>query len=207
MRVGILAVALLIGSAAHASASEWQIKPWVGLTFGGGTTLSGDLDHAAGERKVAIGVSGGRLGEVFGIEADVGRTPGFFESNHIPLGAQTLVLSSSVTTVTGNLVVALPRHWVEYTLRPYVVGGGGLMRARATDRLGLLPIASDLATIDVGGGVTGPLTNRIGLNWDVRYFRSVGGKTNTAAAIGAEQLSFWRATMALVIRYGDGAAR
>ena len=152
MRVGFLALVLLVGSTSRAAGSEWQIKPWVGLTFGGGTTFTGDFDHAAGQRKVAVGVSGEWLSEVFGAEVDVGRTPGFFESNDLPLGTQSLVLSSAVTTVTGNLVVALPRHWVEYTLRPYVVGGGGLMRARATDRLGLLPIDSDLAAIDVGGG-------------------------------------------------------
>ena len=58
MRVGFLALALLIGSAARVAASEWQVKPWVGLTFGGGTTLAGDFDHAAGERKVAVGISG-----------------------------------------------------------------------------------------------------------------------------------------------------
>ncbi len=201
MRVSVLALALLLISPASARA-EWQVKPWVGVTFGGGTTLLGDLDLAAGERKVAVGVSGEFIGEIVGVEVDVGHTPGFFNANSRPFGSQDpLVLSSGVTTVTGNLVVALPRRWTEYTLRPYVVGGAGLMRARSTDRFGALPIQSDLTAVDVGGGVTGFLTKRIGLNWDVRYFRSVDGKTDTSAAIGAEQLSFWRATMALAIRY------
>ena len=111
-----------------------------------------------------------------GVEVDVGHTPGFFNADNRPFGSQDpLVLTSGVTTVTGNLVVALPRRWTEYTLRPYVVGGAGLMRARSTDRFDALPIRTDLAAVDVGGGVTGFLTKRIGLNWDVRYFRSVGG--------------------------------
>ena len=202
MRVRVLALALLLVAPARAGAAEWQVKPWIGVTFGGGTTLLGDLDLAAGERKVAVGVSGEFIGEILGVEVDVGHTPGFFNADNRPFGSQDpLVLTSGVTTVTGNLVVALPRRWTEYTLRPYVVGGAGLMRARSTDRLDALPIRTDLAAVDVGGGVTGFLTKRIGLNWDVRYFRSVGGRTDTAVAIGAERLSFWRATMAVAIRY------
>ena len=42
-----------------------------------------------------------------------------------------LVSKSSVLTFTGNVIVGLPRRATEYTLRPYFVGGFGLMRARA----------------------------------------------------------------------------
>ena len=34
----------------------------------------------------------------------------------------------------------------------------------------------NLPAIDVGGGVTGFVTNRVGVSWDVRYFRSVAGQ-------------------------------
>jgi hypothetical protein len=53
----------------------------------------------------------------------------------------------------------------------------------------------------MGVGVTGFLTDRFGVSWDVRYFRSVGGGQSGAATLGPEQLSFWRANMALAIRY------
>ena len=56
----------------------------------------------------------------------------------------------------------------------------------------------------LAGGVTGFLTDRVGLNWDVRYFRSVGGKEDTGLSIGKEQISFWRATMGVAIRLGAG---
>jgi len=59
-----------------------------------------------------------------------------------------------------------------------------------------------LPTMDVGAGVTGFLTNRFGVNWDVRYFRSLGGKDQgIGVSIGSEELSFWRAHMALAIRF------
>ena len=56
--------------------------------------------------------------------------------------------------------------------------------------------------MDVGGGVNGFLSERVGLSWEARYFRSVGGKPLRGFSVdpGPEQLSFWRASMALVIR-------
>ena len=143
-----------------------------------------------------VGVNGALLGDVIGIDVDFGRAPGFFET-----GDQQLVKRSSVTTLTGNVVIAPPRHLTEYTLGPYFVLGAGFMRARSEDFLGLLSVASTLPAMDVGGGVNGFLTKRIGLNWDVRYFWSVAGQQLRGVSIGPEQLSFWRASMALVIRY------
>lgn len=189
-RYALLALGLLLPPA-QASA-EWQIKPFLGATAGGGTTFV-NLEHAAGNPKVAVGVGGVLVGEVIGIEADVGHTPGFFQS-----GAH-LVSASSATTLTVNLVVAMPRHLTQYTLRPYIVGGTGLMHARIDDVLGALQVSSNLVAVDVGGGATGFLTERIGLSWDVRYFRGIGG-TAEGLSFGPERLSFWRANMALALR-------
>ena len=100
-----------------------------------------------------------------------------------------------MTTLTGNVTVALPKRLVEYTLRPYFVGGAGLMTVRIDQFNNLFDISKNLNAIDVGGGVTGFLTNRIGLNWEVRHFRSIGESQ------GPPELSFWRANMALAIRY------
>ena len=74
------------------------------------------------------------------------------------------------------------------------------MVARIDDSNDVLPVSSTLPAVDVGGGVTGFLTDRIGVSWDVRHFRSVGGEARDLS-IGREQLSFWRANMALVFRY------
>jgi hypothetical protein len=191
--VGIAAFTLLLVTATRASA-EWQVKPFVGVTFGGGTTFV-DLEHAAGHPKPAVGVSGVLLGDVFGIEADFGRAPGFFEQ-----GGQHLVLDTSATTLTGNIVVAMPRHLVEYTLRPYFVGGAGVMAVHIDDALGNPFISRSLQAMDLGGGVTGFLTNRIGVSWDVRYFRSIDRTFESGLSLASEQLSFWRANMAVAIR-------
>jgi len=59
-----------------------------------------------------------------------------------------------------------------------------------------------MPAMDLGGGVTGFLSNRLGLSWDVRYFRSLGPEgLEPIAEAGTERLSFWRASMALAVRY------
>jgi hypothetical protein len=185
---------LLLLRPAHMSA-EWQIRPFLGVSFGVGTTLV-DLDHAAGTPNVVVGVNGALLGNVIGVDVDFGRAPGFFQT-----GEQGLVQRSSVTTLIGNVVVAPPRHLTEYTLGPYFVFGAGLMRARSEDFGKVLSVANNLPAMDVGGGANGFLSNRVGLNWDVRYFWSVGGKELRGLSFGPVELSFWRASMGLVIRY------
>lgn len=195
MRFRYLALALLMLHPAPAAA-EWHIKPFVGLTFGGGTTFV-DAEKALGKPNPVYGVTGVLLGNVLGVEADVGRAPGFFQS-----GGQNLLAGSRVTTLTGNVVVALPKRMAEYTLRPYFVGGVGLMHVSIEGRLGGLNVSSTLPAMDLGGGATGFLSDRVGLSWDVRHFGSIGeGKLNGDSLAG-EQLSFWRATMAVTIRYG-----
>jgi hypothetical protein len=184
---GWLAVVLL--SCASSARAEWQIRPAVGFHFGQDSTLSLP-DSSGSPSKFGIGVSGALIGDVFGIEADIARRTSFF-----PGSGNGNVLSSSVTTLTGNVTVAMPRHLVEYTLRPYFVGGAGLMAVRIDQVVNFFDESANLTAIDWGGGVTGFLTNRIGLNWDVRRFRTIGEGS------GPAQLSYWRANMALAIRY------
>ena len=191
-----LAMLLLAFVAPSQASAEWQLRPFVGATFGGSTTLF-DLDQAAGESKFTVGANAVLLGEFLGVEADLGHTPGFFERK-----TQHLIVGSRVTTLTGNVVLALPKRLAQYSLRPYVVGGAGIMYARSEDVTDVLTVSRTLAALDVGGGVTGFFTNRVGVSWDVRYFRSMGAGSNTGLSFGNEQLSFWRAMMAGVIRVG-----
>jgi len=180
------------------AAAEVQLKPlFIGVTFGGSTTLSLGAEGAA-TPALALGIGAAWLGELFGIEGEIAHYPGFFEPNSL-----IDLVSSGATTYTGNLIVAVPREKAKYTLRPYFVVGGGLMRANIQGPgEGVLPIESSLAAIDIGGGVTGFVSHHVGLNWDIRHFGSVGGDRNSRNTLGEpEQLSFWRAHMALVIRF------
>jgi hypothetical protein len=177
------------------ASADWQIKPFGGVEFGGSTSFL-DYENAAGRAHFILGVNAGVLGEVLGIEADLARVPGFFETD------EQLVLSSSATTLTGNVVVAVPRRLFQYTLRPYFVAGAGIMHAQIEGRFGTLRVASTLPAMDLGGGATGFLSDRVGLNWELRYFRSFKGSGElNGVSVTEEQLAFWRATMAVVFRY------
>lgn len=76
------ALALLLTLAVPARA-EWQFRPFVGLTFKGSTTLFGadDLVTAVSKKNTAFGIAGGYLGEIFGVEVDFARAPGFFQAD------------------------------------------------------------------------------------------------------------------------------
>jgi hypothetical protein len=98
-------------------------------------------------------------------------------------------------------MVAVPRSWTEYGLRPYFVGGAGLMRVQKQDYFDLFNISDIFLATDVGGGATGFITNRVGVSWEARYFRARGRQLPGATLTGTAELSFWRASMAIAIRY------
>jgi hypothetical protein len=197
MRAGWIVTALLLVTPATAGA-EWQVRPFIGFTFGSATTFV-DPDDAIDNENVVIGVSGGWLGENFGVEADVGRAPGFFQTEE---EAEPLVVESAVTTLTGTAIVALPRRMAGYGLRPYFAGGAGLMHVDLLGRSGAVRTNRTLPVLSLGGGVTGFVSNRVGLNWDIRRFSTMKGEGETLGnSLGDEQLSFWRATMAVALRY------
>ncbi|HSL23847.1 MAG TPA: outer membrane beta-barrel protein [Vicinamibacterales bacterium] len=193
MRLEILVV-LFVAAAPRAASAEWQVKPFLANAFGGSTTIF-DLEEAADRRHVGVGGSVVLLGNVLGVEADVAFFPGFFDRGNL-----TLVLGSRVTTLTGNLVVALPRRLSQYTLRPYAVVGAGLMRVRFDDPT--FGPRENMLAFSVGGGATGFLTERLGLSWDLRYFRGSGDRNEEAPISFVDpKLSFWRVNMALAVRY------
>lgn len=199
MRRRWLALALWLLSPAPAAA-EWQVRPFIGFTFGGATTFV-DPETAIGTQNVVLGVSGGWLGDIIGFEGDFGRAPGFFQTDDPPI-PEAAAVTSAVTTLTGNVVIALPRRMAGYGLRPYFSGGAGLMHVDTVTRLQALDVHRTLPTLSLGGGATGFLTSRVGVNWDVRRLNTLRGEGETLGnSLGREQLSFWRATMAVALRY------
>jgi hypothetical protein len=189
-------IIFLLGWSGSAQA-EWQIRPAVGVSFRQSSTFTAP-DSSGKPSKFGLGVTGALIGNVFGVEADFSRRTDFFPGS----GSGGNVLGSSVSTLTGNVTVALPSHLVEYTLRPYFVGGAGLMAVRIDQVSNLLDVSLNMKAMDVGGGVTGFLTDRIGLNWDVRHFRNIGEIPELPGrSTGPPKLSFWRANMALAIRF------
>jgi len=180
--------------------AEWQFRPAIGVNFAKDTSFG--LPQAGGSiGRISWGGNAALLGDIVGLEVDFSRRSGFFPASKAQ-GAG-IVQGSSVTTLTGNAILTLPSHMVEYTLRPYIVGGAGLMAVRINQSVDIFDVSQNMKATDFGGGVTGFLTKRIGLNWDLRHFRSFNGgpELSLLRSTGSPKLSFWRAQMALAIRY------
>jgi len=176
--------------------ADWIFTPFIGLKIGGDTNFV-DLDQGAGATKLTLGGSAGLLGDgVLGVEADFGYSPRFFETAN----RGRLVFRSSVTTLMGNVIVAMPRELTRESLRPYFVGGLGLLRATIDDVAGVFQVDSNLLGLSVGGGAIGAISARTSLRFDLRHFKNIS-KEDTRVGFGTTRLGFWRLTAGLTLRY------
>jgi opacity protein-like surface antigen len=194
-RILVLAVLAACSSPATAAA-DWIVSPYIGARFAASTTILGGLEGTSDQNKVTFGSGAGFLTDgILGAEADLGFVPGFFESGLV-------TRSGGVTTLMGNVIVATPLAVAQYGLRPYVIGGIGLIHAGGGGELLGEIIDSNLFGMNVGAGAMGPITPRSSLRFDVRYFRNLGSdpEVTTVNQAGVE-LSFWRGTVGLMFRF------
>jgi hypothetical protein len=192
--IAALALAGTLVQAAPARA-DWHLAPFLGVKFGGATTLI-DLDDQAGKRKLTYGGTVTWMGRgIFGLEGDVG-----FVSNPLESERSILVRSSHAISGMGNVVVTAPLGWTRDSLRPYASGGLGFIRVRMDDPFNSLPYRRTLGGYNVGGGVVGFLTPFTGVKWDVRYFKG-WGPAGEGTSLGSARISYWRGTMSLVLKY------
>lgn len=179
----------------QAVAAEWHLAPMVGLTFGGNTSIV-DLEDASGRVHRQLGGAATLVGAgPLGVEAVAVYTPGLFQR-----GDLTLIKHSRSFALMGNAVLTLPRRWTEYSLRPYVSGGLGLVRVSVLDARGAFPVQSNLAGFDIGGGAVGFLSARTGLRFDLRYFSSLNRTDQGAIAFGPVHLSYLTTSIGIVFR-------
>jgi hypothetical protein len=205
VRRALWATLLLCLSAAPAAA-EWQLTPFLGYTFKGATTLN-DLEDAVGTTHWHFGGAVTLLGDgPFGVEALFHYVPGFFqnpEEARIPVR----VTSSRTYALMGNAVLTAPRRLTQYGLRPYLSGGVGRIHVFRNDLLDLAPIPRlNLLGMNLGGGGVGFLNDRLGLRFDLRYFRKIHGPDEESleipVTVGFEpiRLRYWTANVGVVIR-------
>lgn len=195
----VLLVLILLALAPATASADWLITPFIGTSFSGETTLV-VLGPGQLPKKSTFGISGALLSDgVFGIEGGVSHVPGFFSGDD-PLGLFR-TSSSRVTTLDGSIIVAAPLAVAREGLRPYLIAGLGLMQARSDDPADIFPIDQDFLSVNVGGGVMGPLTPRTGVRFEIRHFKAASGASGPLAREGLSRLSFWRASAGLTLRY------
>jgi hypothetical protein len=197
---------LAVFAVPRAAAAEWHFIPFVGLTFRGSTSIA-DVeivdDKLASERVHRhFGGSVSFLGGgIFGVETIFTWTPGFFQQ-----GDLDLVEESRSIAWMGNLVVTAPRRLTEYSLRPFVSGGFGLLKpyVRQRELLGGEPLPAvdlNLWGYNIGGGAVGFFSQRTGVRFDLRYYSTVRPTDEGGVAIeGRTRLRFMTASVGVVIR-------
>jgi hypothetical protein len=186
--------------------AEWQFAPFVGFTFGGDTNLnltavtSRHWDFGGAVRLVGAGP--------IGLESLFVYTPGIFETPRSDPFSDTppsnAITKSHSFALMGNVVLTTPRAWNEYGLRPYISGGLGVLRVSHNDVA--FPARATLPAYNVGGGAVGFLTNKVGLRFDLRFFRTLppGEKPGEMTVIDEGdhvRLHYWTGTIGVVFKY------
>ncbi len=199
-----MAWGLCLLAAPSTALGEWHLTPTIGVTFAGRTTFI-DPQVASAKRHTNFGGTVTLLGAgIVGAEAIVVVTPGFFETDRTPLGtdvARAEIESSRTVAVMANAVLTTPRRWTEYSLRPFVSGGLGVLHASQTPAdPRSLSVDAGIAGFNVGGGAIGFLTPRTGLRFDLRYYRTLRDTDRGAMAFGPAHLHYMSASVGVVIR-------
>ena len=192
VRAGLLGIAALLLVPAVVSA-QGGLTMFVGGNFGGSSGVS--LDQGIDDRsRLSFGARFGTMtAGILGGEIDIGYTPDFY-------GKGTVFDSSSVLTVMGNGVIAIPAGLVH----PYVVAGVGLIRRTVS----VVPVPGEggdsvtdtRAAYAIGGGVHFPLVPHLGFNADVRYFRNFS-PGNSLMDLPDEKFSFVRGSVGVSLRF------
>ena len=191
---------LLLVLPPHPAGADWLFAPFVGSAFAGSTALP-DLEQGAGSAQLIFGGSAGWWSAgILGLEGDFGYAPRFFERDNLA----GIFTNSNVVTLGGNVVVAAPVSVTRESLRPYLVGGLGWMHASIDEGNNFFPEifgrAQNAVELNVGGGAIGFISPRTGLRFELRHFRSLERDTNPLTGERQSLLSFWRATVAVVIQ-------
>lgn len=194
-RGALFLTALFLASAPEARA-DWLLTPFIGTTFAGKSAFVTFEPEAVRAKHWLIGGSAGWLSDnVFGIEADVALVPGFFGDEN------PIVTSNRVTTISGSVIAAVPLSITRESLRPYILGGFGLVHTVLEDQICLLGCVSESnGALQLGGGAIGLVTDRAGVRFDLRQIRTLA-REDTLTGDRRAKLSFWRASVGVVVRY------
>ena len=169
----------------------------VGTTFFAKTSLI-DPDAATDQIHRNLGGSVALLGGgILGAEGLVVWTPGFFT------GDKGLVKRSRSLSAMGNVVVTPPRRWTEYSLRPFVSGGFGVIKVSKTEAFQVFPFNANIPAFNIGGGAIGFLSKRTGLRFDLRYYSGLARSDNpleAPIAIGRVHIRYMTASVGVVLR-------
>jgi opacity protein-like surface antigen len=174
-------IAVVMAATSSSASADWLLTPYVGPTL---------FDITDTETRPVFGGSVAWMGPVAGVELDLGDAPKFLESR-----SGLAIDTSNLLTLMGNGVLQFPT--ASRRLRPYVVGGIGVIYTKITTPGDVVLVEDESFGFNVGGGLIASLSDRVGLRGDFRYFRAIRNDDATAAADALEvnELKFLRFTV------------
>ncbi len=179
------AAALIIvgmGTAVPAYA-ETFVTPFAGATFGKDAPTS----------KFSTGVSLTSMDNVAGLEIELGYTPDFFNQQR----GDAIVSNSNVTSLMANLVIG-PGHG---PVKPYVVGGVGLLRSHVGGGGSFFDsITTNDWGVDLGAGILVRIGRGVDVRGDLRYFRSLQKSDPGSFSLALGNFDFYRGTIGVAFR-------
>jgi len=200
MLKALVVCCLFLLTAARPAFAEWHISPMIGLTHGGETNIL-FIQDAGTQNHLNIGGAVALLGSgIFGVEGVGIFVPAFKGTRAVdPTG---LAESSRMYSLMGNAVLTTPRRLTEYSLRPFLSGGFGMMHVSVGFGTDVLPSRSTLSGYNIGGGAVGFLTNRTGVRFDFRYYHGFERQEERLLTLsgGPTRLSYTTLSVGVVFR-------
>jgi opacity protein-like surface antigen len=205
---------LLVCTLAAPARADWFLTPYIGTAFGGASNqfVLNDLDDEF-EQRVNFGASiGYRTKGIFGFELDYGVAPNFFQFTGGTNNFDLLNFDSSVQTLMGNVVIAVPVGGSSGAgFQPYVTAGFGTIRTQLRSASDVFEdITSNDSGFNVGGGAHVFFGTHVGIRADARYIRGFESLDDEdpiednpffEQAFATEVFNFWRASAGLTFRW------
>jgi len=187
----VAAASLLLALTSAPARADGFIIPFVGFNFGGDSGSNCVSLTDCKEKRTNFGVSLGSMGTVFGFEEEISYAKNFF--------GETPGAANSVFSAMSNLLIGVGVGPV----RPYVVGGVGLIRPHVSSLTGSLmslgATEKNAIGYDIGGGVTAMFGSHVGIRGDLRHFHTL--QDVNLLIFKGQKLDFWRAAAGLALAF------
>jgi hypothetical protein len=205
---------LFVTAMARPASADWLFTPYLGIVFGGASNqfTFNDTDDEF-EQRMNFGLSFGYYSKgIFGIEVDYSAAPNFFQFTGGTGNFDVFDLDSSVQTLMGNVVLALPVGGADGPFRPYVSGGLGTIRTQLRSESDVFDeLRSNDSGYNFGAGAHLLAAGRVGIRADVRYFRGFEAIDDEDPVdnplfdqpFANEVFNFWRGTIGVTFRFGQ----
>lgn len=213
VRTTALAV-VFVGTVAAPARADWFLTPYLGVVFGGAANqfATDDLDDKFEQRVNFGGSFGFRTKGVIGFEVDYNVAPNFFQFTGGTGNFDLFDLDSSVQTLMGNVVLAIPVGGSTGAgFQPYVTAGFGTIRTQLRSASDLFDdITSNDSGFNVGGGAHVFAGTHIGIRADMRYIRGfeslddedpIDDNPFFDQPFATEVFHFWRGTLGVTFRW------